>query len=220
MLYLNLPGRHEPICAVEELARPGPHDQENALAAACVAGLAEVPAAAIAQALKTFPGLPHRQQRVAEIGGITFINDSKSTTVASGLKAVEAASGRVVLIAGGRDKGGDFRALRARKDRIKAAVLIGEDGAKIASCLKGAIPVWKAGTLSEAVRLAYALAQKGDCVLLSPMCASFDMFRNFEERGERFMELVRQLAEEATFSSSALAPTATDAQVASAPSTS
>ena len=192
-LQMNLPAFEGVICGKEELARPGLHDQENALAAACVAGILEIPTAVTAQVLKTFSGLPHRQQRVAEMGGVTFINDSKSTTVASGIRAIESAPGQVVLIAGGRDKGSDFRLLRPWREKVKAAVLIGEDGCRIASGLRGAIPLKKAHDLSEAVRIAYGLARAGECVLLSPMCTSFDMFRDFEERGERFVEAVQAL---------------------------
>ncbi len=193
VLRVNLPDFQEAICGKNELARGGHHDQENALAAACVAGLLEIPAHVTAQVLKSFSGLPHRQQRVAEVGGISFINDSKSTTVASGIRAIESAPGQVILIAGGRDKGGNFRLLRPWREKVKTAILIGEDGPRIASYLKGAIPLRQAGNLSEAVRLAFRLARAGECVLLSPMCTSFDMFRDFEERGARFVEAVQAL---------------------------
>jgi len=192
-LHLDLPGLAGPICRVDELALPALHDQENALAAACMAGLLRVPPQISGRALSSFRGLPHRQEYVGELRGVTFINDSKSTTVASGIRAIEAAPGPVVLIAGGRDKGGDFRQLRPWIRKLKAAVLIGEDGPKIATCLKGTVPLKRAQDLPEAVRAAFGMAAPGECVLLSPMCTSFDMFRDFEERGEKFVETVRTM---------------------------
>jgi len=192
-IWLNLYGRAEPLCRVEEMVRKAPHDQENALAAACMAGVAGVSKETIAEVLKRFKGLPHRQQSVAEVNGVTFINDSKSTTVAAGLRAIESAPGPVVLIAGGRDKGSDFRPLRRHKDKIKAAVVMGEDGYKIAASLKGLVPLHHAAGLPQAVQTAFRLAKAGECVLFSPMCTSFDMFRNFEERGRCFVELVHTM---------------------------
>ena len=192
-LRLNLPALSGLVCRVEELARKGLHDQENGLAAACIAGLLGVPPEISGQALSSFKGLPHRQEWVAQSEGVIFINDSKSTTVASGIRAIEASPGPVVLIAGGRDKGGDFNRLRVLTAKLKAAVLIGEDGPKIAHSLKGAVPLKRAHDLGEAVRTAFQLARPGECVLLSPMCTSFDMFRDFEERGEKFMEVVRAM---------------------------
>lgn len=193
-IRLDLPGCAGPVLPVSDLRLRGAHNEENALAAACMAGLMGASPETIAQTLKNFPGLPHRQERVAQIRGVTFINDSKSTTVASGIRAIEAAPGQVVLIAGGRDKGSDFHQLRAWTRKLKAAVLIGEDGPKIAACLKKSVPTRRAGTLQEAVRAAFELAGCGECVLLSPMCTSFDMFRDFEERGDQFTQAVQEMA--------------------------
>ena len=194
-LRLNLPLLAGKICRAERLSLQGLHNQENALAAACMAGLLGVEPEISGRALCSFQGLPHRQEWVGRKDGVTFINDSKSTTVASGIQAIEAAPGPVVLIAGGRDKGGDFRQLRLKPvaRKLKAAVLIGEDGPKIAHSLKGMVPLKKARDLGEAVRAAFGIARPGECVLLSPMCTSFDMFRDFEERGERFVEVVRAM---------------------------
>lgn len=194
-LWLNLPGLSGKICGVEELSLQAPHDQENALAAACLGGLLGVAPEISGRVLSSFRGLPHRQEWIARRDGVTFINDSKSTTVASGIRAIEAAPGPVVLIAGGRDKGGDFSPLcfKAVARKLKAAVLIGEDGPKIAHSLKGTVPLKKARNLGEAVRTAFGLARPGECVLLSPMCTSFDMFRDFEDRGEKFTRLVRAM---------------------------
>ncbi len=190
----EVPGAFGPVCPAGEMALQGRHHEENALAAACMAGLLGVERETITGVLRSFQGLPHRQEKVAQIRGVTFINDSKSTTVDSGIRAIEAAPGRVVLIAGGRDKGSDFRQLRPWSRKLKAAVVIGEDGPKIAASLQGRVPVvLRAGSLSEAVRAAFQLAARGECVLLSPMCTSFDMFRDFEDRGEKFSEAVRAI---------------------------
>ena len=193
-LRLNLPGLEGRICGTGELPAQGSHHEENGLTAACIAGLLGIPGEFAGPVLRTFIGLPHRQQRVGQIRGVTFINDSKSTTVESGIRAIEAAPGQVILIAGGRDKGSDFKRLRRWTAKLKAAVLIGEDGGKIASSLNGPVPLRRATDLPQAVRMAFELAREGECVLLSPMCTSFDMFRDFEERGERFTLAVEALA--------------------------
>lgn len=195
-IRLDLASASGPVCRVDALPAQGAHHVENGLAAATVAGLAGVEPSLIGQVLRSFKGLPHRQERVAQFRGVTFINDSKSTTVASGISAIRAAPGPVVLIAGGRDKGGDFSRLRSWAPKLKAAVLIGEDGPRIASGLKGSVRLVQASDLRQAVKAAFELARAGECVVLSPMCASFDMFRDFEERGERFAEEVRHLAAE------------------------
>ncbi len=193
-LKLTLPSNAGPICRRDSLFKTGLHHEENALAAACVTGLLGGRPDQIGQVLRTFRGLPHRQELLATIHGVTFINDSKTTTVAAGLRAIQAAGGKVILIAGGRDKGSDFRFLKNWTKKLKAAILIGEDGPKIQAHLKGAVPSERAQGLPEAVQAAFRLARKGDWVILSPMCTSFDMFRDFEERGERFAEAVQHLA--------------------------
>jgi UDP-N-acetylmuramoylalanine--D-glutamate ligase len=193
-LTLTLPFGAGPICRRDELFRSGIHHEENALAAACLAGLLGVSPEVIGSVLRSFPGLPHRQQVVATVSGITFVNDSKATTVTAALRAIQAMPGKGILIAGGRDKGSDFRPLRFLRRKLKGAVLIGEDGPKIAASLKGVVPLQKAKDLREAVGFAYGMARPGEWVLLSPMCTSFDMFRDFEERGERFVEAVHALS--------------------------
>ena len=193
-LRLDLPWVSGSVCRREDLLRPGDHHVENALAAICMAGLLGVKPETMGEALRTFRGLAHRQEVIATIDGVTFVNDSKSTTVASGMKALEAAPAKVVLIAGGRDKGSNFRILRNFKEKLKAAILIGEDGPKIEASLKGSTTLVRAGSLREAVQTSFQLAKRGEWVLLSPMCTSFDMFRDFEERGELFSEEVKALA--------------------------
>lgn len=181
------------IADIKALVGSAVHHQENALAAACLAVLCGVEPVVIERGIKAFRGLPHRQQTIAAIAGVSFVNDSKSTTVASGIRAIETMPGKVVLIAGGRDKGSDFGQLRPYADKLKAAVLIGEDGWKIGEALKGVVALHAADSLESAVRKAFDLAQTPEVVLLSPMCTSFDMFGSFEQRGEKFEEIVRSL---------------------------
>ncbi len=192
--WLNLPAQAGAICRRQELPQSGGHHEANALAAASICGILGVSPEAIGRTLRSFRGLPHRQEVVATFRGVTFVNDSKSTTVASGLCAIAAAPGPVVLIAGGRDKGSDFTSLRSAKRKLKGVVVIGEDGPKIAQSLKGLVPLVGARNLPEAVRRASQMAGQGDWVLLSPMCTSFDMFRDFEDRGEQFAQVVREIA--------------------------
>jgi UDP-N-acetylmuramoylalanine--D-glutamate ligase len=192
-LHLALPGVSGPICRRDELPK-GTHHEENALAAAGLCGLLGVAPEISGEVLRSFQGLPHRQEVVATIRGVTFVNDSKSTTVASGLRAIQAAPGRVILIMGGRDKGSDFRKLKACARKLKAVVLMGEASSQIASHLKGSVALCKVRDLREAVQISFEMAQEGDEVLLSPMCTSFDMFRDFEERGEEFVETVKAMS--------------------------
>jgi UDP-N-acetylmuramoylalanine--D-glutamate ligase len=174
----------------------GNHNLENALAACCASILAGAAPERLADALRNFPGVEHRLEVVAEIGGVTFINDSKATNVDAALRAIEAVDGPVLVILGGRDKGSDFAPLReilAR--RARGVFLIGEAAEKIARQLNGRLPLEFAGTLEQAVARAYAAARPGDTVLLAPACASFDQFQNFEHRGRVFKHLVQQLAQ-------------------------
>lgn len=193
-LWLVLRARRYRVMAVEEIPLLGPHNVANALAAIALGGLLELDPDAMALAIRRFRGLPHRLERVADWQGITFINDSKSTTVDAGLRALEACPGKAVLIAGGKDKGSDFTVLRHSAGRtIRAAVLIGTDAPRLASALEPTVPTRRADTLCEAVQTAAQLAQPGDWVLLSPMCTSFDMFQDFEDRGAQFTDAVRAL---------------------------
>ncbi len=190
-LVLNLGSTNGTVCKINQLYGRGVHHEENALAASCAAALMGASVKACGRVLRSFVGLPHRQQKIAVYRGVTFINDSKATTVAAGICAIEATAGPVILIAGGRDKGSDFTRLQPWVKRLKAAVLIGEDGPKIARCLNGKIPLVQSASMNEAVKKAFELARTGGSVLLSPMCTSFDMFRDFEDRGEKFVEAVK-----------------------------
>jgi UDP-N-acetylmuramoylalanine--D-glutamate ligase len=172
----------------------GKHNLANALAALALGQSIGLPVPAMLEALKQFPGLPHRTQWVADLNGVSWYNDSKGTNVGATLAAIEGLPGKHVLIAGGQGKGADFSLLaEAAKQRCRALVLIGEDADKIASAIEGAVPVEYADTMESAVKLAAGLAQKGDNVLLSPACASFDMYQGFEQRGETFIQAVREL---------------------------
>jgi UDP-N-acetylmuramoylalanine--D-glutamate ligase len=153
-------------------------------------------AEAIRRGIAAFRGVAHRIERVRDDRGVVYYNDSKGTNVASTIKALESFTERVVLIAGGKGKGQDFAPLaEAARGRVHHALLIGEDARKIAAALAAqGIPVSRCGSLGDAVNEAHAVAAPGDVVLLSPACASFDMFDNFEHRGDVFRMLVRGLA--------------------------
>jgi UDP-N-acetylmuramoylalanine--D-glutamate ligase len=178
-----------------EVRLRGRHNLENAGAARAAARARGIDEAAIAQALATFGGVPHRLEEVAVKGGVTYINDSKATNIGSTLVALEALGRGIRVILGGDDaKGEDFGLLRDDLvARARAAYLIGEAGPRLHEELSGALPIVDCGTLEVAVERASADAREGEFVLLSPACASYDQFKNFEERGERFRELVAQL---------------------------
>ena len=173
----------------------GLHNLENVLAAATAALLAGAAPAAIAEGVRTFPGVEHRLQFVATVEGIEFYNDSKATNVDATEKALEAFPGNLLIILGGKDKGSDYTPLRSLlAARARRAFLIGAAAQKIAGQIEGAVPLEMSGTLDAAVNAAYAAARPGDVVLLAPACASFDQFENFEHRGRVFVDLVRRLA--------------------------
>ncbi|HEX4138698.1 MAG TPA: UDP-N-acetylmuramoyl-L-alanine--D-glutamate ligase [Candidatus Methylacidiphilales bacterium] len=175
----------------------GPHNAENMLAALAVGDLYEVSREATIRALRAYHPLPHRLEKVAEIGGVTFLNDSKATNIDALEKALMAMRAPVVLIAGGKDKGLDFTGLSALvREKVKAVVLIGQMTEKLFAAWNSAVPCTRASTLADAVGKAHALAQSGDAVLLSPGCSSFDMFKSFEDRGDQFRELVRARAKQ------------------------
>jgi UDP-N-acetylmuramoylalanine--D-glutamate ligase len=180
------------------LRLPGLHNRENAIAALAAVVAAGAPAPRALAAFESFEGLPHRMQTVARRAGVEWVNDSKATNPGAALRSLRSYQTPLVWIAGGRDKGLDFGELaEAAQGRVRAAVLIGEAAKKLGSALAGRLPVHDAGTLERAVELAARLAQPGDVVLLAPACASFDQFRGFEERGERFRAAVAALPGEA-----------------------
>ena len=182
------------VLPAAELGIPGAHNLQNALAATLAGSLIGVPRTEIASALAEFRGVPHRLETIAEIGGVRFVNDSKATNVDSALVALEAFEAPLVVILGGRHKQAPYAplapALAARGRRVLA---IGEAAGRIAAELGASVDVEEVETLESAVRRAAEVALPGDVVLLSPACSSYDQFANYEERGERFRELVRGL---------------------------
>ena len=179
-----------------ELAITGQHNAANALAALALCRAVELPFEPLLQALREFKGLPHRMEKVAAFGGITFYDDSKGTNVGATVAALNGMTQGVVLIAGGDGKGQDFAPLRQPlAECAHAVVLIGRDAGKIAAALAGCgVPLYQAKTMEEAVQQSFVLAQQGDAVLMSPACASLDMFRNYAHRAEVFVAAVRELA--------------------------
>jgi len=173
---------------------PGRHNHVNVLAAMAVAESMQVPLDAMKRAVARFHGLHHRTELVAERDGVRWIDDSKGTNVGATIAALKGMDNPVVLIAGGDGKGADFSELRqAVAERARAVVLIGRDGPLIEKALGNVVPVVHADDMAAAVRAASRLVRTGDVVLLSPACASFDMFRNYEHRGQVFAQAVREL---------------------------
>jgi UDP-N-acetylmuramoylalanine--D-glutamate ligase len=173
----------------------GPHNAENMLAALAVADLYHVPREAAIQALCAYQPLPHRCEKVGVIDGVTFINDSKATNIDALEKALLAMRSPVVLMAGGKDKGLDFSGLRPLlREKVKAIVLIGQMTEKLFAAWNSAVPCVRATTLADAVEQSRQLAKPGDVVLFSPGCSSFDMFKDFEDRGDQFRALIQARA--------------------------
>ena len=192
----------EPILDLSDIpALPGVHNWQNAAAAFAVAGTVGIPAETTADALQTFPGLPHRQQLVGEIGGVRFVNDSKATNPEAAARAL-ASYDTIYWIAGGRPKEGGLEALAPMLGNVRGAYLIGEGTAKFEAFLAGQVPAQACGDLATAVDAAADDARRSGradaVVLLSPACASFDQFKSFEDRGDRFADLVSRRMEVAT----------------------
>ncbi len=186
------------LLPVRELKVRGAHNQSNALAALALGHAVGLPMAAMLDTLKAFTGLAHRCQWVGERRGVSYYDDSKATNVGAALAAIEGLGadidGKLVLIAGGDGKGADFSSLRKPvAAHCRAVVLLGRDADKLAAVLEGAVEIVRVDSLQAAVEQAAALAQSGDAVLLSPACASLDMFKNFEERGRLFAQAVEAL---------------------------
>jgi UDP-N-acetylmuramoylalanine--D-glutamate ligase len=184
------------LMTVSELPLAGLHNAANALAAHALAHAIGAPDEALARALRSFRGLPHRMQRVAEHEGVLFLDDSKGTNVGATVAALAGMRRPVVLIAGGDGKGQDFSPLApAVKARARAVVLIGRDAEQLARAIAASgVPVERAAGMDEAVQAAFRASRAGDAVLLSPACASYDMFRNYVHRAEAFVSAVRRLA--------------------------
>lgn len=186
------------IISVADVKIKGRHNWENALAACALAHVAGIDLQHMVSVLKNFPGLPHRAQWVRTMNGVDWINDSKGTNIGATCSAIsgigDSMQGKLVLIAGGQGKGADFSELRAPiESHVRSLVLIGIDADKMEQALGAVVDVHRASSLQEAVRVAYQQAKPGDVVMLSPACASLDMFRDFNERGEVFMSAVNAL---------------------------
>lgn len=186
------------LLPVAELGLVGRHNVANALAALAIGFCAGLPPASMAATLRTFLGLPHRCQQVAEIGGVRYVDDSKGTNIGATEAALSGLGGErnVVLIAGGLGKGADFTQLRQAVARhCKLLILLGQDADQLQAALEGSAPVLRVADMEEAVTAAAAEAAPGDCVLLSPACASFDMFSGYAARGAAFAGAVVRLGE-------------------------
>jgi len=186
--------RGERLLDTSRMKIAGLHNAANALAALALGESAGLPMPAMLEALETFPGLPHRSSWVADIAGVRFIDDSKGTNVGATVAAVAGMQQPLVMIAGGEGKGQDFAPLAAAfRGKVRHSVLIGKDAPAIARALQGVCTVENVATLEDAVDAALRAANPGDAVLLSPACASFDMFRDYCHRGDAFAAAVRRL---------------------------
>ena len=193
-IVTTVTGVRQEICQRSEIRIIGNHNVENVMAAATYGLLCGCPLDAIRRVLTTFPGLEHALEIVRERRGVQFVNDSKGTNVDATLKALESIDQPIWLIAGGRDKGGDFsRLAHAVSRRVTRVILIGEATPLLRQAWEGVVTMSEAATLREAVDLAAQGAARGDVVLLSPACASFDMFADYQDRGRQFKALVHAL---------------------------
>jgi len=195
-IVLALNGERETVCPVAEMGIRGAHNVQNALAACALAKTCGVSTAVMADTLRNFQGVEHRLEYVAEIGGVKYFNDSKATNPESAIVALQAFTEPVILIAGGYDKGTDLHAfMTAIKAQVRELILLGQAADRFAAAAKEheITVIHRAETFPEAVSLAEKLAKPGESVLLSPACASYDMFSNYEERGRIFKQLVLAL---------------------------
>lgn len=185
---------HEPLVELKDILLPGRHNLSNLLGAATAAWVFGIPTQQIATIMRTFRGIPHRLEPAGTVNGVTFVNDSKATNVDAVKVALESYSQPIILILGGLDKGGDFEALLPHtKHKVKEVLAIGQAREKISTVFRDAVRSIAVTDLKKAVEIAHRHAVPGDIVLLSPGCASFDQFNNYEERGEVFKTLVNQL---------------------------
>jgi UDP-N-acetylmuramoylalanine--D-glutamate ligase len=187
-------GKEEAVLKRGEIPLVGAHNLENVLAAMAAARLAGADAAAIVKGVRSFAGVEHRLEFVAEISGVRYYNDSKATNVDATLKALDAFPGRILIVLGGKDKDSDYAVLQGPlREKAILALLIGAAAGKIEKQIAGSVAIERADTLEHAVEIASHAARPGDVVLLAPACASFDQFQNYEHRGRLFKDLVRQL---------------------------
>lgn len=193
-LVTVLNGKRNDIINVDEISIKGPHNLYDAMTATLVGRLVDVGPASIRATLKNFKGVEHRQEFVREVNGVRYYNDSKATSVDAVWYALQAFDRPIVLMLGGRDKGNDYsRVFDLVRKNVRAIVAMGESADKVEKAFSDLKPVKRANSIDDAVLLAQGLAQAGDVVLLSPACASFDWFENYEQRGKVFKELVKNL---------------------------
>jgi UDP-N-acetylmuramoylalanine--D-glutamate ligase len=196
-------GAEEAVLKLADIPLAGAHNVENVLAAVAATRLAGAEPAAIAKGVRSFAGVEHRLEFVAEVGGVRYYNDSKATNVDATLKALDAFPGRILIILGGKDKGSDYTLLQAPlREKAILALLIGAAADKIEKQIAGSVAIEQAGTIERAVETAAHAARPRDIVLLAPACASFDQFQNYEHRGRVFKELVHQLERQAASTTS------------------
>jgi len=195
ILTLTLNDKTEEIMTIHDLALKGRHNTYNSMAAAIAGKILNIRKDKIRESLYDFQGVEHRLESLISVHGINFINDSKATNVNSSWYALECMTTKVVWIAGGVDKGNDYSELHElAKEKVKAIVCLGKDNKKIVSSFREIVPtIVETGSMPEALKSAYYLASTGDTVLLSPACASFDLFSSYEDRGRQFKEAVRNL---------------------------
>ncbi len=203
-IFFRRDGEEEVVLNLRDIPLAGAHNVENVLAAVAATRLAGAEPAAIARGVRSFAGVEHRLEFVAEIAGVRYYNDSKATNVDATLKALEAFPGRILIILGGKDKGSDYTLLqKPLRERAILALLIGAAAEKIEKQITGSVAIERAGTIERAVEIASHAARPGDVVLLAPACASFDQFQNFEHRGRVFKDLVHNLERQAANTTSA-----------------
>lgn len=182
------------VLAANAVALLGTHNLSNALAAISAAIFAEIPLGEITGALKNFKGLEHRLEFVREVNRVKYVNDSKATNLESMQRGLDSFDKPLIVIAGGREKGDDFKRIsQTVSKKVKRIILLGESADSMAQALQNGVPLTRAGSLEEAVQIAHTSTQPGDVVLLCPGCSSFDMFENFEDRGRQFKKLVKKL---------------------------
>ena len=179
----------------DQLALQGTHNIHNSMAAGLVSKLLDISDDTLRQSLTDFQGVPHRLEKVATVRGVLYVNDSKATNVNSCWYALQSMKSKVVLILGGTDKGNDYREIEQLvKEKVRVLIFLGKDNSALHKFFDGKVPlIFDADKMSEAVEIAYNVAEKGEVVLLSPCCASFDLFKNYEDRGDQFKNNVREL---------------------------
>lgn len=197
-------GEEATILNLQDIPLAGAHNVENVLAAVAATRLAGAEPAAIACGVRSFAGVEHRLEFVAEIAGVRYYNDSKATNVDATLKALDAFPGRILIVLGGKDKGSDYTLLqKPLREKAILALLIGAAAEKIEKQITGNVAIERAGTIERAVEIASHASRPGDVVLLAPACASFDQFQNYEHRGRVFKDLVHNLERQAASTTSA-----------------